>query len=33
MDGEEAIVAGETEKITMNLGPVDLGQIALKVNF
>jgi Arc/MetJ-type ribon-helix-helix transcriptional regulator len=31
MDGEEAIMAGETEKITMNLGPVDLGQIDLLV--
>jgi Arc/MetJ-type ribon-helix-helix transcriptional regulator len=30
-DGEEAIMAGETEKITMNLGPIDLGQIDLLV--
>jgi Arc/MetJ-type ribon-helix-helix transcriptional regulator len=31
MDGKEVIMAGETEKITMNLGPVDLGQIDLLV--
>jgi Arc/MetJ-type ribon-helix-helix transcriptional regulator len=31
LDGEETIMAGETEKITMNLGPVDLGQIDLLV--
>ncbi len=31
MDGKEAIMAGETEKITINLGPVDLGQIDLLV--
>jgi Arc/MetJ-type ribon-helix-helix transcriptional regulator len=31
MDGDEAIMAGETEKITMNLGPIDLGQIDLLV--
>jgi Arc/MetJ-type ribon-helix-helix transcriptional regulator len=31
MDGVEALMAGETEKITINLGPVDLGQIDLLV--
>jgi len=31
LDGDEAIMAGETEKITMNLGPIDLGQIDLLV--
>jgi len=31
MDGDEASMAGETEKITMNLGPIDLGQIDLLV--
>jgi Arc/MetJ-type ribon-helix-helix transcriptional regulator len=31
LDDKEAIMAGETEKITMNLGPVDLGQIDLLV--
>jgi Arc/MetJ-type ribon-helix-helix transcriptional regulator len=29
--GEEAVMASETEKITMNLGPIDLGQIDLLV--
>jgi Arc/MetJ-type ribon-helix-helix transcriptional regulator len=30
-DGKEMVMAGETEKITLNLGPVDLGQIDLLV--
>jgi Arc/MetJ-type ribon-helix-helix transcriptional regulator len=31
MDGQEVVMAGETEKITINLGPTDLGQIDLLV--
>jgi Arc/MetJ-type ribon-helix-helix transcriptional regulator len=31
MDVKEMVMAGETEKITLNLGPVDLGQIDLLV--
>ena len=31
MDGTEPIMASETEKITINLGPIDLGQIDLLV--
>ena len=30
-DGVEKVVGGETEKITLNLGPIDLGQIDLLV--
>jgi Arc/MetJ-type ribon-helix-helix transcriptional regulator len=30
-DGKEMVMASETEKITLNLGPVDLGQIDLLV--
>jgi Arc/MetJ-type ribon-helix-helix transcriptional regulator len=31
MDAQEMVMAAETEKITINLGPVDLGQIDLLV--
>jgi Arc/MetJ-type ribon-helix-helix transcriptional regulator len=31
MDAQEMVMAAETEKITVNLGPVDLGQIDLLV--
>src|SRR5438309_1701482 len=30
-DGQEMTMAGETEKLTLNLGPIDLGQIDLLV--
>lgn len=30
-DGVEKVVGGETEKITLNLGPIDLGQVDLLV--
>src|SRR5665254_20741 len=30
-DGKESVMAGETEKITMNLGPIDLGRVDLLV--
>ena len=31
LDGGEMVMAAETEKITLNLGPIDLGQIDLLV--